>query len=154
MSWISKRVGRTEITMGLSEVIGKQRPRHTRSGAVYTPPKTRKAEDAISKEFERKAGRKWAGHRGEVRIRVAYWRCLSKSNPKYWAGRADLGKPDCDNVLKLVMDALKGSAYAEDAQVTYARVRKMPRLPFVAGNHIKITVDYYDETFLKEPKCR
>lgn len=155
MSWTVRKVGHEELTIGVAEIVGKQRPRNSSFRGItrtYTPPKTHEAEDRIKAAFLRHVGARWSDYAGEVRLRVVYWRCLAKSNAKRWAGRADLGKPDCDNVLKLVMDALIGTAYVEDSQITYASVRKMPRLPFTAGNHIKITVDYYDETYSKEPK--
>lgn len=152
MSWLPRKVGRAELTVAVDEVVGKQRPRHSTYGGVgrtYTPKKTRDAERYLAERFAAKYGHGWSEHAGEVRIRVAYWRCLAKSNPEKWEGRADLGKPDCDNVLKLVMDALEGVAYASDCQVTCASVRKMPRMPFRQGCHIRMRIDYYEETYQK-----
>ncbi len=33
-------------------------------------------------------------------------------------------KPDCDNIVKIVCDALNGFAYKDDAQVVLAQVAK------------------------------
>ena len=38
-------------------------------------------------------------------------------------------KPDADNILKSVLDALTGVAYEDDSQVTTAVVRKMDQVP-------------------------
>lgn len=62
-----------------------------------------------------------------VTVSVRVFRHLPKSTPKGVAEAADTGKPDADNVAKLVMDALNGCAYEDDAQVTSLRVTKMPR---------------------------
>ncbi len=154
MSWRSRKVGHADLTMKVEEIVGKQRPKHSSFGGwqrTYTPAKTHNAEEAIAWRFAAKYGEQWRDFLGEVRIQVTYWRCLAKSNPKKWEGQADLGKPDCDNVLKLVMDALEGTAYAKDNQVTCASVRKMPRIPFMKGNHLRIQIDYYVESYEKEP---
>lgn len=152
MSWHVRELARVEVTLDVDRIMGKQRPRHTANGSTYTPPRTRKAEEQIAKQFVAKAGTYWANFEGEVRMQVYSWRRLAKSNPKYWAGRADLGKPDADNIEKLVMDALQGVAYRDDSQITDLRICKMPRLPFVAGNHIRIKVRYLEETYEKEKK--
>lgn len=152
MGWLSRKVGSADITIGVDKVVGKGRHRTTKSGATYTPRETVKAENLIRAAWLRKNGRAWSGFEGEVRMRVTVWRCLAKSNPKYWAGRADLGKPDWDNIGKLASDALNHIAYADDSQITLSTVRKMPRLPFAAGNHIRIQIDYYEEKYSKEPK--
>lgn len=155
MSWHVREIGREEVMLDVAEIVGKQRPRSSGQGGwnrTYTPPKTHKAEEAIARQFAAKAKADWSGFEGEVRIDIISWRCLAKTNPKYWAGRADLGKPDGDNVSKLVIDALQGIAYKDDSQITDQRIRKMPRLPFVAGNHIRIKVRYLTETYVKEKK--
>ena len=58
---------------------------------------------------------------------VRVCRRLPRSAPKRVVSEPDTGKPDADNVAKLVMDALNGHAYEDDAQVTSLRVTKMPR---------------------------
>ena len=153
MSWVKRKVGSVELTIGLSEVVGKQRPRfNTRTGSTYTPPKTKRAEGIVKKAFARVAGDEWSCFEGEVHLRVTTWRALAKTNPKFWAGRADLSVPDWDNTGKLVSDALNKLAYADDSQITLCTVRKMPRLLFVAGDHVRIQIDYYEESYSKEKK--
>lgn len=55
------------------------------------------------------------------------------SIPKSWtrakkaeaaAGKLAPGKPDIDNILKVVLDGLNGIAYEDDKQVTIVRCKK------------------------------
>lgn len=62
-----------------------------------------------------------------VAISIHTERPLPKSAPRRVGSAPDVGKPDADNVAKLVMDALNGHAYADDSQVTCLRVTKHPR---------------------------
>ena len=136
------------------EVIGKQRPRVTMRGGhaqAYTPKKTRMAEAEIAKEFIRRFGSK-GGFSGPVAIDVVATRPLCKSNPKWMQGIQDAGKPDIDNVLKLVMDALEGVAYKNDAQVVRCSAAKRPRPAYGARPYIYVRVTYY-ETEGKEHEC-
>ena len=90
-------------------------------------------------------GEDMAAFADPVVVQVSYTRPLAKSNPKYWAGRSDLGKPDGDNVMKLVLDALNGLAFADDSQVIKLQVEKFPRSPHGNQPHMDITVIYYKE---------
>ena len=101
---------------------GKARHRTTRSGRTYTPAKTAAAEREIAQLF-RIAARSLPLMTGAVSLSVeAVFRV-----PKSWSakGRANAlagdvpfdGKPDADNILKLVMDALNGVAWVDDCQV-------------------------------------
>lgn len=148
MGWSTRKIGKAEVTFSVDEIVGKQRPRHSYANGIqrtYTPKKTKDAEKAIAWMFQSKYGGQWADFTGEVRINVTTWKALAKSNPKRLEGSADLMKPDCDNILKLVMDALEGVAYHDDKQVALARVRKMPRLAHIKGNHIRIQLEFYKE---------
>lgn len=150
MSWRRRHAGTACATVRLPEIVGKQRPRHTRAGRVYTPGKTRKAEAWVRADWLEQVGSAWADWSGEVRVRVWFTRELAKSNPKYWAGRADLGKPDLDNAVKAALDALNGAAWADDAQITKIEAAKGLRTPHGAGCLVRIQADYYEETYTKE----
>lgn len=67
-------------------------------------------------------------------MRISTTRPLAKSNPKYWEGRADLGKPDWDNLGKLACDALNGIAFKDDSQVDMGAVTNA-RGRHTAPNH-------------------
>lgn len=54
-------------------------------------------------------------------------RALPKSRPKKVESEPDTIKPDCDNVGKIVLDALNGVAYDDDGQVTCLLVVKHDR---------------------------
>lgn len=64
---------------------------------------------------------------GPLRIIVNTWFPRPKS--KTWKTQPmpayfHTAKPDCDNVLKAVLDALNGVAWVDDAQISSATVRK------------------------------
>lgn len=150
MSWLRKRVGIASVTFNPDKITAKARPRFSpKTGKAYTPKETSTFEETLAWLWIGKYHGRWSNFRGEVRIRVDYWQALAKSNPKKWVGRANMMKPDVDNVLKIVMDALNGIAYQDDAQVTLAIVCKRPRIPF-GQNKIRIVLNYYNEEFQKE----
>ncbi len=100
---------------------GKARPRMTRSGHVYTPKGTIDAEKAIALAF-RMYGGECIPKGVPVSLKVTAYFPVPKSFTK--GQRQDIAKrrlfptkkPDADNILKLVGDALNGVAYADDAQ--------------------------------------
>lgn len=107
----------------------KQRPKFARRGrfvTTYTPDETINAETFIrltaAPHFD-------APLSGPVAIEVlavfqppASW---SGAKTRRMLGSAHLQKPDYDNVIKTVGDALNGIAYADDAQIAEARCRKV-----------------------------
>lgn len=137
--------------MSLPEVPAKQRPRYDRRNArTYTPTKTLKAEREIKRQWKRDCGTANACFDGEVRVSIEIQRPLSKSNPKFWAGRADLMKPDADNVAKVVCDSLNGVAYKDDSQITQLAVTFSPRVPYGDACLVRVRVEYFRETHVKE----
>lgn len=150
MSWRLRMVGEAHAIADVPEVVGKQRPRYSRkSGKPYTPRKTRVFEELVRKAWRQQVGEEWQTFSGAVTVTVAVTRELAKSNPKKWAGRQDLLKPDADNVLKACLDALNGLAYSDDAHITRELAEKMPRTPHGSGNQISIHCIYYEEEFEK-----
>lgn len=111
---------------------GKARPRYTKAGAAYTPPGTRNYEKLI-KSCYIYAGGVMLFPKGspidlEVRAFFPFPAALAK-----WKRAAILGgnyiayapqKPDGDNILKVVADALNGVAFYDDAQITRWSVMK------------------------------
>ena len=112
------------------EPQGKARPRFSRkSGTVYTPAKTAKYEKEIRDSFLA-AGGKLIPEGSYVLVTIdAYFEI-----PKSYTKRKRLAcerninrpdkKPDIDNVLKVVLDALNGVAYVDDKQVIGVICRK------------------------------
>ena len=153
MSWRRTIAATAHITMRPAELVGKQRPMTDyRNHRTYTPTKTIKAERAIRDAFRAAYGDTFAGHDGPVAMRVSTTRPLAKSNPKYWEGRADLGKPDWDNLGKLACDALNGIAFKDDSQVDTGAVTKRPRSPYGTEPRIDIYIEYFVEEYVKEEK--
>lgn len=111
------------------EVKGKQRPRMTRGGHVYTPTQTREAEAMIAK-----LGREAMGDRplltGPVTLSVIVYTAPPKSVSKAVRAAMLAGevhptkKPDLDNCAKLVQDALNGVVYVDDSQIVQLWILK------------------------------
>ena len=109
---------------------GKARPRFSRkSGTVYTPSKSAKYEKEIRDSFLA-AGGKMIPDGSYVTVAVDAYFKIPKSyakgkllSCKYNINRPDK-KPDIDNVLKVVLDALNKVAYEDDKQVIEVRCRK------------------------------
>lgn len=112
---------------------GKQRHRLDRRNArMYTPTETLRAERAIAtacREAMAEAGIQLMpfGPHEPVILNVDAYRPLPESRPRRVRSEPDTYKPDADNEAKLVMDALNGLAWADDAQVVDLHVRKHPR---------------------------
>lgn len=111
----------------LGKVRGKGRPRFTRSGRPYTPKATRDYEVAIRKAFENAHGRPPEPFSGPISVCIMTYRQLPKSTPKSVISEPDMHKPDIDNVAKIVLDALNGVAWWDDAQVVSLTASKLDR---------------------------
>lgn len=150
MSWRRELVATASAEVPVHRVMGKQRPRTDyRTRRTYTPTETVRAEAEIRAAWLAENGDGYRRHVGPVRMRITTQRPLAKSNPKFWEGRADIGKPDWDNVGKLVCDALNGVAFADDQQVTACTVEKGPRPAHGEQPRIGIRIEYYEERYEK-----
>ncbi len=109
------------------KVQGKARPRFSsRSGTVYTPGRTKSYERQIAEAYEAQNGPCFQGG-------VAVMIDATFQIPKSWTrakkadamkGKLTPGKPDIDNILKVVLDGLNGIAYEDDKQVVLVQCRK------------------------------
>ena len=115
------------------KAIGKQRPRATRQGRVYTPSQTINAEAWI-KQCAMQAVRDqvdFAPLQGALEVGLTVVVGVPKSWSRKRAIRAlegtdrPIGKPDLDNVAKLHLDALNGVVWKDDAQVVALRASKV-----------------------------
>lgn len=106
---------------------GKSRARTVRNkytGKVhsFTPEKTQNYEDLIRWAYK-EAGGEYFGEQA-LRIDIAAFFPIPQSFSKTKRKQAFIGvlkptkKPDCDNIIKVVMDALNGVAYHDDKQIT------------------------------------
>jgi len=103
------------VVMG--EPVPKGRPRVAIRGrfpVFYTPKETREAEDDFVKQAV-KSGKPGFPTEGPVSINIRFYKKRPKSKPKgerHWTS-----KPDLDNLVKLVLDAMNKIFFKDDAQV-------------------------------------
>lgn len=111
----------------LGKPQGKARPRFTRKGHTYTPNNTTSYENAVRRAFLQAKG---VMLEGEVRAVITACYPIPKSTSK--KKRAEMlrdevkpvKKPDCDNIAKIILDALNKVAYKDDNQVVEMTVYK------------------------------
>ena len=112
-------------------VQGKSRPRFARQGMhvqTYTPDKTRAYEQAVALAYTSAGGRLIDG---PVALQLTAFQALPKRATKAQRAAAERGeiypirKPDLDNIIKIVLDALNGAAYTDDKQVVRLDARKL-----------------------------
>lgn len=101
------------------KAVGKARPRVTRHG-TYTPKGTLEYMRSVKNAY---ADRYYFGENVFMEV-TAYFplpKSASKKELKFYAENDYLyaKKPDGDNVLKAIKDALNGIAYRDDACVVY-----------------------------------
>ena len=109
--------------------VGKARPRVTRTGRVYTPTKTMKAEASIQ-DAAREAMQGQQPMEGPVYVSAAFNMAIPTSwtKGKQTQARNDelmpTAKPDLDNLAKTILDALNGIVYRDDSQVVQLAISK------------------------------
>ena len=113
------------------EVVGKGRPRFsTRNGfpQAYTPKKTADYEKQIKSAYLEKYQPMMfeSGAVGLIILAcIGVPKSASKKKQEYLIDyELPTKKPDADNIIKVVMDALNGLAYTDDSQITYISFRK------------------------------
>ena len=152
MSWRTEVFATRVCELNLDEVKGKARPRFG-GGRTYRLPADEAHERRIREAWLASCGPALKGWDDEVHLRIDYQRPYPKSGARYREGDADLCKPDIDNVLKLVMDALNGAAWKDDCCVTDVRIRKHRRFTRRQA-YMRIEVAYVSNTAAGEPRGR
>lgn len=97
----------------------KERPRFGKNGVVYTPQKTKDAEDIIGwtlKSYMQKNNLKMS--RQPVHIELAFLEVRGDHALPYPT------RYDLDNAVKTIMDALNGVVYLDDTQVISIKAEK------------------------------
>lgn len=106
--------------------FGKQRPRATRQGRMYTPAETVAFETVVRQIAVEQFPVPLAG---PVRVEViaTFVPAQSWSAKKQAAhmGRPHIQKPDLDNCQKAILDGLNRIAFADDSQVAEITARKV-----------------------------
>lgn len=110
--------------------VAKGRPRATTVGGkarMYTPDRTSKFEVAFGLHAKMAVAARgpMAAADEAVRLTVRLHRAMpaswSKRKRAAMNGRLIIGRPDFDNVLKAISDAMNGVAYVDDAQIASLR---------------------------------
>ena len=113
----------------LGQPIAKQRPRVTRAGIAYTPSKTVNYEALVKYTYQ---SLYWNREPilGHIEAHITAIFPIPKSYSKKKTAELLAGhnnydkKPDCDNLAKIILDALNGIAYKDDSQVTALHIVK------------------------------
>ena len=107
--------------------VGKGRPRAARRGkhiALYTPEKTASYESLVALAAHRAmGGRKSISGPAKAHVSIAHpipasW-SKKRRDEALRGGQMPTGKPDLDNVIKAIFDAINGIVWGDDAQVVY-----------------------------------
>lgn len=105
----------------LIKPTAKGRPRFGK-GSVFTPEQTRKYEEVIRKS----AGKAMAGRPpfdGPVGVKCEFCFKAPKKSAEN-VGEWKVGRPDLDNLLKAVTDAMNGIVYSDDSQIAITLATK------------------------------
>lgn len=113
----------------IGEPVGKGRPRFTRSGRTYTPEATANYETLVKWSWQNAHGTP-APADAQLRMTVDAYFKQPQTGSRIKHERMNHGeirptkKPDGDNILKAIADALNGLAYHDDSQIVEMTVRK------------------------------
>lgn len=115
----------------LGEPYGKGRPQFNRfTGTVHTPEKTESREALVGYEYRRQCGAFRFPDTAMLDMRILAYYSVPKGDSKATRAAKLEGfirptkKPDMDNVVKLVADALNQVAYRDDTQIVDCQCRK------------------------------
>lgn len=114
----------------IGEPVGKARPRmNTRTGRAYTPINTKLYEYSLRQWFIREYPY-FVPIESKVKVTIIAYFGIPKSTSKKKAAEMIVGnisptkKPDADNIIKIVLDAMNNFAFKDDTQVTKLEIEK------------------------------
>ena len=132
------------------EAVGKGRPRVTARGGkfahAYTPKRTKEFEDAIRFEFMASVSdpmpiyKREQALKANVLIGCSIPKSYSKKKQALCRDRfiAPNKKPDIDNILKAIFDAIgDGFCYEDDCQITQVTAEKV----YAEEPFVEVTID-------------
>ena len=102
----------------------KARPRHTKSGKVFTPASTLKEEDYVAQAWKEQVGEKISG---PIEVSVIYSPDATILHVTSSPHNAKTLRGDLDNYVKLTLDALNEVAWDDDRQVVRLNASKVDR---------------------------
>lgn len=130
-----------EITFNVPGIpVGKGRPRFTRSGFCYTPQKTTSYESDVKYAFLNSTGGRFIPIESTVSVAIDAIFPMPKSRKKGIDCQPKTTRPDIDNVIKSVCDALNGVAWRDDALIYQISAIKMESR--IIQPCLKITIFY------------
>jgi len=113
------------------EPMGKQRPKFARAGQytmTYTPTKTMNYETLVKEMYVISKGQYYENQQLKINVKAYFSIPKSKSKKVQEAMKngwiRPVKTPDCDNILKIICDALNGIAYQDDKQIIEANISK------------------------------
>lgn len=110
------------------EPVAKARARVTKAGYAYTPERTVDYECMVQTLFQAKHGSPML--EGPILLQLDLYFGIPKRRSKAARKRMQQGlerpckRPDIDNCMKAVCDALNGIAYKDDSQIVAAVIQK------------------------------
>ena len=108
---------------------GKGRPKFARRGeyvTTYTPEKTVNYENLVRFAWVQSGAKKLEGViSATINCYFPIPKSVSKKKRVAMDGAFYTKKPDCDNIAKIILDALNGIAYDDDSQVAMLNVVKL-----------------------------
>lgn len=114
----------------IGSIVGKARPRmNTKTGKAYTPTNTKNYEYFLRQWFIRKYPN-FRPIETRVKVNIIAYFDIPKSTSKkkeedMLAGNiSPTKKPDIDNIIKIVLDAMNKFAFKDDTQVVELNVKK------------------------------
>ena len=123
------------------EPKGKERPRFCHNGQIYTPKQTTTYEQQIIFDYYKQCGNVKFDENSQLELFVkAYYKIpKSASKKKRIAMLSEeirpTKKPDGDNILKAVADALNGVCYKDDKSIVKMSIEKfysdVPRIEVI-----------------------
>ena len=91
------------------------------NGHAYTPQRTHDYEQLVRAAYYNAVGKRRFRDGVPLTVYIEARFAIPKKTPKKRIPQMDgelyLGRPDCDNIAKSVLDALNGVAFADDSQV-------------------------------------
>lgn len=113
------------------KITGKARPRvNTITGRAYTPENTKDYEMLIKQYFKVKYPR-YETLEGRIKVKIIAYFAIPKSTSKNQREKmlkndiSPTKKPDIDNIIKIILDALNKMAFKDDSQITKLDIEKV-----------------------------
>ena len=112
------------------KIVGKGRPRlNTYTGSVYTPTRTKDYETLVEQYFLLKYP-KFKTLEGRINISMIAYFSIPKTTKKSEIEQmlsnkiSPTKKPDIDNIIKIILDAMNKFAFKDDIQITKLEIEK------------------------------